>query len=63
MNSKFDSAYPDEIVKRGEYYTLYDDMEKIMKLENCGKIVINLYTDDLKSEYNRIKALNLGTEI
>lgn len=63
MNGKFDAEHPTEVVKRGPYCALYDDMEKIIENENCGKIVINLCTDDLKAEYERTRSLELGNEL
>ena len=38
-------------------------MEQIIHNSNSGKIVINLCTDDLKKEYNRIKDLGIGTDL
>lgn len=55
LNGKFDSQYPEEVIKQEEYCSLYDDMNRIMENENCGKVVINLCTDDLKKEYDRIR--------
>ncbi len=63
MNGKFDAMHPDEVIRKGEEYALYDDMEQIIHNSNSGKIVINLCTDDLKKEYNRIKDLGIGTDL
>ncbi len=63
MNGKFDAMHPDEVIRKGEEYALYDDMEQIIHNSNSGKIVINLCTDDLKKEYNRIKDLRIGTDL
>lgn len=48
MNGKFDAAYPEEVVRKGDEYAPYDDMEQIAYNPNGGKVVINLCTDDLK---------------
>lgn len=63
MNGRFDREHPDEVVTEGEYCALYDDMAPIMKASNCGKVVINLNTDDLKVEYERLKVLNIGVSM
>lgn len=63
MNGKFDAAYPEEVVRKGDEYALYDDMEQIAYNPNGGKVVINLCTDDLKKEYHRIKTLGIGTDL
>lgn len=63
MNGSFDMEHPDEVLTKGEYCALYDDMEPIMEAANCGKVVINLNTDDLQAEYERIKFLDIGTNL
>lgn len=63
LNGKFDIEHPDEVVHKGQYCDIYDNMQKIMDNPNTHKIVINLCTDDLQKEYDRICALGLGSEI
>ncbi len=63
MNGEFDGQHPDEVVMQEEYCSLYDDMNRIMDNENCGKVVINLCTDDLQKEYERIRSLGLGSSL
>lgn len=63
MNGKFDAEYPDKVVYKGSIYELYDNMERIADSQNSGKVVINLCTDDLKKEYQRIKDLGIGTDL
>lgn len=63
MNGKFDEQHPDEVIKQEKYCSLYDDMGRIMDNENCGKVVININTDDLKKEYERIRSLGLGSDL
>ena len=64
MNGYFDSMYPNEIKRLGEYFPKFDDMDKIAENDNnTRKIFINLYVDDLKQEYNRILSLNIAEEI
>ncbi len=61
MNGSFDREHSDEVVHREVYSPLYDDTERIMNSANCGKVVINLCTDDLEKEYRRIR--ELGTPL
>ncbi|MDE6313975.1 MAG: VOC family protein [Lachnospiraceae bacterium] len=63
MNGKFDMEHPDQVVSRKIDSDIYDDMNRIMSTPNCGKVVINLCTNDLKREYKRIKKLGIGTDL
>lgn len=63
MNGSFDREHPDEVVHREVYSPSYDDTERIMNSANCGKVVINLCTDDLEKEYRRIRELGIGREL
>lgn len=54
MNGYFDSENPDKVITKGKLYEEYDDCVRIAKMQNTGKVVINLYTDDLKKEYDRM---------
>lgn len=63
MNGYFDSKHPDKVTTKGKVYEEYDDCVKIAEMENSGKVVINLFTDNLKSEYNRICALGIGRNV
>ena len=63
MNGKFDIEHPDEVENIAVYSDVYDDNWKIMKTENCGKVVINLCTDNLNREYERIKELGIGIDL
>lgn len=63
MNGLFDTENPEKVTKRGRYYGEYDDMLNIVKKENSGKIVINLNTDDLRKEHQRISELGIGTDL
>ena len=55
--------YPNEIKRLGEYFSKFDDIDKIAENDNTRKIFINLYVDDLKQEYNRILSINIAEEI
>lgn len=63
MNGHFDKEHPDEVVHRGQYCDIYDNMDNIMKSDNSHKVVINLNTDDLERERDRILSLKIGSSI
>lgn len=63
LNGKFDGEHPDEVIRKEKYTDIYDDMNRIMNVSNCGKVVINLCTDDLEKEYQRIRALGIGSNL
>lgn len=62
MNGYFDSEHPDKVTTKGKVYEEYDNCIKIAEMQNTGKVVINLSTDDLKYEYDRICALGIGSK-
>lgn len=62
MNGYFDSEHPDKVTSKGKMYEEYDNYVAIAKMQNTGKVVINLATDDLKKEYDRICALGIGSK-
>ncbi len=63
MNGYFDSENPDKVITKGKLYEEYDDCVRIAKMQNTGKVVINLCTDDLKKEYDRMCALGIGSNL
>ena len=63
MNGYFDVQNPDKVDTKGNHYDQYDDMVAIAEKANCGKVVINLSTDDLEKEYQRILSLGIGENI
>lgn len=63
MNACFDRDNPDKVEHRGKSYSQYDDMEEIALRSNCGKVVINLASDDLAKEYGRIQKLGIGEDM
>lgn len=60
MNGFYDSRNPDKVIRKGEYVSEYDDVDKIAMADNPGKCVINLGTDDLRKEYARIQRLGVA---
>lgn len=63
MSSSFDAENPDKVTTKGKYYEEYDNMVRIAQMPNPGKVVINLETDNLKSEHGRIAQLGIGTTL
>lgn len=63
LNGKFDREHPEEVVRQGQYNETYDDMEQIMKTRGSGRVVINLCSNDLEKEYQRINALGIGRNL
>ena len=63
MNSRYDIENPDKIVTKGERYEEYDNYPKIAIKDNPGKVVINLCTDDLIVEHNRIDNLKISNKL
>lgn len=62
MNGYFDSEHPDKVTTKGKAYKEYDDYVSIAEMQNTGKVVINLSTNDLKKEYDRICALGIASK-
>lgn len=63
MNGYFDVENPDKVTTKGKVYEEYDDCVKIAEMKNTGKVVINLSTNDLKNEYDRICGLGIGSNL
>ncbi len=63
MNGYYDINNSDKVVRKGEYYPDYDDLDVIAESDNNRKVFINLGVPDLKEEYERIKALNISNNL
>lgn len=63
MNGYFDAENPEQITTTGKYYEEYDNMVAIAEKENPGKVVINLGTDNLRAEYERIRRLGIAGKL
>lgn len=63
LNAYYDMQNPDKVITRGKYDSEYDNYVEIAETGNTGKIVINLNTDDLQKEYNRIRQIKIGNHI
>jgi len=59
MNGHFDSQNPHLVVHKGEYSEYFDDLKSIALAPNTRKFVLNFWTEDLRKEYERIKALRI----
>ena len=60
MNGHFDTDYPDKVVHKGERSEFMDNLQKIALAPNTRKFVLNFWDEDLRSEHERIKNLNIS---
>ena len=61
LNAHFDAENPEKIVRKGE-----DAAEALLKTAlapNTNKFALNFWVEDLRAEYNRIKALNISDKL
>lgn len=63
LNGYFDRDNPDKVVKAGEHGPLYDDYAAVADSGNSRKAVLNFGTPDLRKEYERVKALKIGSDL
>ena len=63
MNGYYDNENPNQVVTKGKYWEIYDDLSKIVDSQNSRKVFINLGVDDLNKEYNRIKKLEIASQM
>ena len=63
MNSLYDIQNPDKVVTKGLRYDEYDNYYEIASKNNPGKIVINLTSNDLKKDYERLKINRIGKNL
>lgn len=63
MNGYYDRENPDQVVTKGEYCEVYDNLSGIADNINTRKVFINLGVEDLKAEYSRIKELEIATKM
>ena len=63
MNGHFDTDHPNKVVHKGEYSESMDSLQKIALAPNTHKVVLNFWDEDLKSEYERIKSLNISDNL
>ena len=63
MNGYYDNQNKDSVITKGEFFADYDDMCAIADSENSRKVFINLEVPDLAREYDRIRGLNIATDL
>ena len=63
MNGHFDIENPDKVVNKGNSDGWLADLQSRATAPNTHKFVFNFWVEDLKSEYKRIKALNVTEKI
>ena len=59
---QYDQRNHDPYLDNEQAYKEYDDYVSIAEMQNTGKVVINLSTNDLKKEYDRICALGIASK-
>jgi lactoylglutathione lyase len=63
MNGHFDTNHPDKVVHKGERSEAMDNMQSIVLAPNTHKFVLNFWVEDLRSEYDRVKSLNISENL
>lgn len=63
MNGYFDAKHPNLTVRKGEYIEEFDNLVAIVEAENTHKFVLNLWTEHLEQERDRIKRLDISKQL
>ena len=63
MNSIYDIQNPDKVITMGLRYDEYDNFYEIALKNNHGKVVINLSSNDLNGDYERLKNAGIGKNL
>lgn len=63
MNGYFDIQNPDKVITKGNFDEYFDDLVQISNLPNSRKVVLNFWDEDLRKEYNRVKRLNISSNL
>ena len=63
MNGHFDTDHPDKVAHKGEHSETMDNLLEIALAPNTRKFVLNFWDEDLRSEYERVKELNLSDNL
>ena len=63
MNGHFDTDHPDMVVHKGEHSETMDNLLEIALAPNTHKFVLNFWDEDLRSEHERVKGLNLSENL
>lgn len=63
MNGYYDDENKNQVITKGGYFEVYDNLSKIADSANAQKVFINLGVEDLKAEYERIKGLEIAAQL
>lgn len=63
MNSHFDSEHPDKVVHKGEKSDIFDNLQALAISSNIHNFVLNFWDEDLRSEYKRVKDLDISENL
>ena len=63
MNAHFDTENPDKVVHKGEETDICKNMETAAAAPNAHKFVLNFWVEDLRSEYKKLKSLNISEKL
>ncbi len=63
MNGYYDDENRSQVITKGEYWEIYDNQSGIANSINTRNVFINLVVEDLKAEYDRIKELDIATQM
>ena len=63
MNGHFDIENPDKVERKGKTSDSAADLQAIALAPNTHKFVFNFWIEDLRSEYERVKALNISENL
>lgn len=63
MNGYYDDENKSQVITKGDYWDIYDNQSEIANNVNTRKVFINLGVEDLKTEYDRIKGLEIATQL
>jgi lactoylglutathione lyase len=63
MNGHFDANHPDKVVHKGNRSESMDNLQSIALAPNTHKFVLNFWDEDLRSEYDRVKSLNISENL
>ncbi len=63
MNGYFDALNPNLTVRKGEYIEEFDNLVSIAEANNTHKFVLNLWTENLEKERDRIEHLCISDRL
>ncbi|WOO36309.1 VOC family protein [Anaerocolumna sp. AGMB13020] len=63
LNGYFDALNPGLTVRKGEYVEEFDNLVSIADADNTHKFVLNLWSENLEKERNRIEQLHISDKL